>query len=507
MRRRSLRRISRRHTLWTAALLLAANGWIPGQTLKPRPPGQEHKDEKKDAEKKDDLTLPAAELVTVPMNVGAGTPIKLALDSEVRVREVGQSIHGKTTEPVYAFDKLLIPMGTTVNGRVSAIDAVPKTKRALEAMDGNFSPVRAVHVQFDELVMADGRRIPIQTVASPAPDGVLRFVPANEKAEKKNKVEDAASKKISATRQQIRQQWADLKKQIHEPGKMHKLKRLAIAQLPVHPQYIDQGTSFNANLQQPLDFGTESLKPEALTDIGSPPPSGSAVHARLLTPLNSASSKKGEQVEALITEPLVASDHLILPEGSVIRGSVMQVQPARRLARNGQLRILFREVAPPDGVAQKVETSLEGVAVAKGEHLKLDAEGGAQVTTPKTRYLTTGIQVMLAATSASPDGDHDLHRGGGGGDVGGSAVNGASGFRFVGMIVGLAARSRIVATGFGAYGAATSIYYKFFARGRDVVYPKDMAMVIGLGKRESKPSATTEAEPASDTARSKPTGR
>jgi hypothetical protein len=216
------------------------------------------------------------------------------------------------------------------------------------------------------------------------------------------------------------------------------------------------------------------------------------VHARLLTPLNSSTSKKGEPVEALITEPLVASNHLILPEGSVIRGSVMQAQPARRLARNGQLRILFHEVAPPNGLEQKVVTSLEGVAVAKGEHLKLDAEGGAQVTTPRTRYLTTGIQVMLAAASASPDGDRDLHGGGGGGgggNLGGSAANGASGFRFVGMIIGLAARSSVVATGFGAYGAANSIYYKFLARGRDVVYPKDMAMVIGLGARDSKPNA------------------
>ena len=28
-----------------------------------------------------------------------------------------------------------------------------------------------------------------------------------------------------------------------------------------------------------------------------------------------------------------------------------------------------------------------------------------------------------------------------------------------------------------------SIYYHFLARGRDVVYPKDMAMAIGLGTR------------------------
>ncbi len=187
----------------------------------------------------------------------------------------------------------------------------------------------------------------------------------------------------------------------------------------------------------------------------------------------------------------------------------MQVQPARRLARNGQLRILFREVAPPNGIEQKVETSLEGVAVAKGENLKLDAEGGAQVTTPRTRYLTTGIQVMLAAASAAPDGDRNLHGGGGGGDLGGGAANGASGFRFVGMIVGALARSRIVATGFGAYGAASSIYYHFLARGRDVVYPKDMAMVIGLGTREPKPRAATVPETGNDqkTAKGTPPGQ
>jgi hypothetical protein len=97
---------------------------------------------------------------------------------------------------------------------------------------------------------------------------------------------------------------------------------------------------------------------------------------------------------------------------------------------------------------------------------------------------------MLAVGSAMPDGDARAGTAAhGGGDLGGSAVNGASGFRFVGMAVGMLARSRIVASGFGAYGAATSIYYKFLARGRDVMYPKDMAMVIGLRTRDRQPSA------------------
>jgi hypothetical protein len=469
--------------------VLAANlcGLSVGQMLKPRPPVGTQPNSEDTASKRASENA-ASEPVVVPMTVEAGTPIKVALDSEVRVREVGQAIHGKTTEPVYAFDKLLIPVGTVVNGKVSAIDAVPKMVRTMQATNGNFSPVRTVHVQFEELVMGDGRRVALHTVASPAPDGVLRFVSANDKAEQKNKVQEAASKKVGATRQAIRQQWSDLQKQIHEPGKMHKLKRAALAQLPVHPQYIDSGTSFNATLQQPLDFGTEAVKPEALMNIGAPPPTGSVVHARLETALSSATAKKGDPVEALITEPLVVSDHLILPEGSVIKGSVVQVAHARRLGRNGQLRILFHQVAPPNGIDQRVETNLEGVAVAKGEHLKLDAEGGAQVTTPRTRYLTTGIQVMLAASQASPD--RDAGRGGASaGEAGGGAASGASGFKLVGMVVGIAAHSRVVSAGFGSYGAAMSIYYHFLARGRDVVYPKDMAMVIGLGTREDKGKA------------------
>jgi hypothetical protein len=470
-------------TLIVCATFFVAGVFCAGQTLKTRPSSDHSQDSP--------AIVAVATPVSMPMTVPAGTPIKVALDSEVRVRKVGQPIHGHTVEPVYTFDKLLIPSGTTVTGKVSAIDAVSKKVRTLDAMDGNFSPVRMIHVQFDELQLGDGRRVPLHTVASPAPNGVLKFVSANSK--EKNRVHQAAANKVSQAKQQVHQQWADLQKQIHEPGKFHKLKRYAIAQFPVHPQYINAGASFNADLLQPLDFGTESLNPESLTSIGTPPPSGSVVHARLVTPLSSASSKKGDAVEAVLTEPLVASDHLILPEGSVIRGSVMQVQPARRLARNGQLRILFHEVAPPNGVAEKVQTSLEGVAVAKGENLKLDSEGGAQVTTPKTRYLTTGIQIALAAGAAMPDSDART-AGGGGGDLGASAANGASGFRFVGMAVGMLARSRVVASGFGAYGAATSIYCKFLARGHDVVYPKDMAMVIGLAARDSASHPTSDSK-------------
>ena len=187
------------------------------------------------------------------------------------------------------------------------------------------------------------------------------------------------------------------------------------------------------------------------------------------------------------------------PKEAGLSGSVLQVRPAGKLNRNGQLRIAFRQVVPPGGIQQAVDASLAGVAVEKGEHLTLDSEGGAQVTTPKTRYLTTAISVALASSSmADHDRDAGIH-GADGGDVGKGAANGASGFRFLGTIIGAFSHSRVVASGFGFYGAAISVYSHFLARGRDVVYPKDMSMTIELGATEKQPAA--EGLPASRTAR------
>jgi hypothetical protein len=427
---------------------------------------------------------PEPQVNMVPLAVPAGTPLKVALDEEVTVQRVGQTLHGKTTEPVYAFDKLVIPVGSQVTGKISAIDGVPKTRRTLDALNAEFSPPHRVHVSFDELILPDGRHLTIHTVVSPSSSAVLSFVPAqNHKPGLTQQGKDTASRELGALHDQLKKEWDSAQAQIHEPGKMHRLERYGESKLPYHRQYLDAGTAYNADLQQPLDFGQEPVTDKLLENIGTPPPPGSVVHAVLVTPLSSATAKKGDPVDAVITQPLVAEDHLVLPEGSHLKGTVLQVRPARRLNRNGQLRIVFHQVAPPDGIEQKVEASLEGVEVSKGEHLSLDSEGGAQATTPKTRYLTTAISVGLAATSM---GDRDAGRANPGSEPGASAVDGASGFGLVGTVLSLAAHSRAVGTGFAFYGASMSVYEHFIARGHDVVYPKDMSMVVGLGTRAAE---------------------
>jgi hypothetical protein len=58
----------------------------------------------------------------------------------VRIRKMGQPVHGKVIEPVYAFDKLVVPAGSEVNGKIAQIEAVSKKKLTVAALNADFSP-------------------------------------------------------------------------------------------------------------------------------------------------------------------------------------------------------------------------------------------------------------------------------------------------------------------------------------------------------------------------------
>jgi hypothetical protein len=431
----------------------------------------------------------------IELDVPAGTPLPVVLDKEVRIKKSGQEIHGKIAEPVYVFDKLVVPAGSDVTGKVTRIGGVPALKRTYAALNSDFTPVRDVEITFTWLKVPGADEIPVRTRVSLAPKGVLEFATAAEpkngtKSNQQNAAVKLAPEKIGEKKQEVNREWNLAKAQITAPGKMHRLKRILIAELPVHPQYIDAGTRFNAELIDPLHFGTERKSAEELRMIGTAPAPGSIVHARLETPLSSETAQKSAPVEAVLTMPLITGNQLVLPEGTLLNGSVLQVRPARKFHRNGQLRIIFREVVPPNSARQKIEGSLEGVEASSNANLSLDSEGGAQATTPKTRYLTTGLTLALAAASFSPDRDAG-DNGQSVFEIGRQGATGASGFRVVGFAIGLLVHSRPLAMGFGAYGAARSVYSNFLSRGQDVVYPKDSAMAIGFGSRVSTTQKTS----------------
>jgi hypothetical protein len=423
----------------------------------------------------------------IDLAVPKGTPLQVALDEEVRVRKIGQRVHGKTVEPVYAFDHVVVPVGSEVNGEISKIETLSNLKRTLAALDGDFTPSRKVELTFKELVLADGRHIPLHTIVAPGSGQVIKLVSASDVKQKKG-VKDMASAKAQQEKQKARKEWDNAMKQLKTPGKMRRLERYGEEQLPVRPQYIPAATLYFAELQEPLDFGSEIMTPQMASSIAGPIPQGSIVRARLVTPLSSATAKKGEPVEAVLTQPLMEGNRVVLPQGSRLKGAVRDAQPARRFKKNGQLRVAFLTLVPPDGIEQKVQTTLEGVQAGKNANVKLDSEGGAEATNSKSRYMSTAISLGLAAMSAYQEGDRD-HDNLSGSDPISRGAGGLGGFKLVGMALGLAVPSRALGYSMGAYGAGMSFYSHFIARGNEVVFPKNTAMQIGIGTRGSGTSA------------------
>lgn len=418
---------------------------------------------------------------SVPLTVSKTTPLRVALENEITVKKIGQPIEGRIVEPVYAFDQIEVPIGSEVLGTITRIDKVSKGRRIEALLNADFAPPRDIAIEFNELVLPNGTHLPLQTLVSPGTSDVVHLVATHEKESDKKNV---AAKSLQEARRQFEQEWKKGASQIKAAGKIHRLEEYLVGELPYHPQHIPAGTRYNAELQQPLEFGREPFSADTMSLAGTPPPPGSLAHALLVTPLSSATSKKDSPVEAVLSQPLFSADHkLILPQGARLEGVVLQAQPARQLKRNGELRIVFRKLELPGGKQNAVEAGIEGVEVGRGDNVQLDSEGGAHSISPKTRYLSTGISLALAATSALPDFDAGPH-----GvsvtanDTGGRAIAGGTGYRVIGIALSVLVHSRPFSMSLGAYGGALSVYTHFLSRGQDVVFPRDTPMDLSFGE-------------------------
>jgi hypothetical protein len=429
-----------------------------------------------------DAAKPILEKQSIDLTVPKGAALQVVLDREIRVQNVGQPIHGHLLEPVYVFDRLVLPVGTEVTGRVSQIESLSTGRRTLAALDANLTPTKQITIEFTELSLAGGKRIPIQTEVVPGSGQVLRFITAPE-SQKKKGVKDALTEKERQAKQEAKRQFDSAMQQVKQPGKLHRVERYAMAQLPVHPQYINAGSVYFAELGKPLEFGSEPLTPEIAASLNAEIPEGTMVHAQLMTSLNSATTQKGAEVEAVLSRPLRDDEKLVLPQGTLLKGAVVQVHPARHWKHNGQLRFVFRDLVLPNGVESKVEAMLQGVQSGTAANMQLDSEGGAETKTSKTRYLRSGIAVGLAAATHE---NETLNR----------SEGGAGGFKVVGIVIGAAVHSQPLAIAMGVFGASRSIYNNFIARGTEVVFAKHTAMEIGVDTRGAVPGQTS--SPATD---------
>jgi hypothetical protein len=461
------------------------------------------------------VAKPAAKINLV---VPQGSTLRIALDQRTRISHPGDAVHGKVIETVYAFDQPVIPAGSVATGHVIKIDNVPAMRRTMAYANGDLTPFRKYEVTFDTVTLPDGRRLPVATTVSGGTAEVVHLVSPSAQKQK-----SASQRATDAGKQEVKGKIQEAKDQVHQsweevsaPGRMHRLKRYLLAQSPYRHQYIEPGTRFNADLDNAISFGEIQRTSDDFTALASALPPNTTLKARLLGEVNSATATRGTRVEAVLTEPLYSQSHqLILPVNSRIVGQVVQAKAAHKFHHNGELRLIFEGIeipaeaqraaseTAPRLVAQndpnysrpelthrnlRMTGNIEGVDVDRRDHMVLDEEGGARTTDSKTRYLSTGVAILLAAAASHSDGERGTVDSAG--DPGVRTAAGGSGFRLVGALVSLGAKSQPVSMALGVYGASSSVYTNFLSRGHEVIFPKDTPLEIGFGSPHAAASQT-----------------
>jgi hypothetical protein len=401
------------------------------------------------------------------LTLAKGVPLHIRVTRTAKLR-TGAPVEGVLTEPIYAHDRLVLPLGTVVRGMVSEYALIERQVRVQALLNGDVTPLHDPVVDFNSLhLTATGADVALHSRALIRNAQIVRFAAKTRKPSLYQQGKAMVKQRIAAARETV-----------FGPNKKDRALRLLYSQLPYHPQRIWAGTQFIADLESPAGIDLPVIPPVLLAD--NPSLNGIKVTARLASTIDSLGARKGDEVTAIVTQPIFdESKKLVLPEGAELEGSVMQTMPARSFGRNGQLRFSFRGVKDGDVQPErKVFGTITGAEGASGQNLTVDAEGNVQANPDKNRFVAP---LLLAVTAVAAHGDHDHHQDEDGG-LGHTTVA-SNGFGLVARVIAITASNANVATGFGAYAFAKSIYFRFLTRGHEVTFPRDTLVEVTLSTR------------------------
>lgn len=400
-------------------------------------------------------------IAIVPLTLDRGAPLKVAVTERVRSK-LGEPVHGKIVDPVYVFDREVIPAGTEILGKITGLRSVGKMKRVTSLLGGDFTPLHDPEITFDTLVFDDGKTLPIDTSVVSRGNLLVRF-------------------KNGQTR-------------TYTTGTQQPVKELLHTMLwglsPYHPQFVATGTTYKASLTEPLDFGSIVVTTRTLNGIGSQPASGSMIYARLMTPLDSKTAKAGSPVQALLSYPMYSSDHrLIFPEGSRLEGEVVSAHGPGFFAHGGELALKFTKIEPPLNImtsasqTREIQGRLVGVEPPVDlNQLRIDDGGQAEVARTKERFLAPAFALAGAAPmlGGTPSSFGAAFAEAYGTSFFSRALGGGSLFGLPGGIAGLMVPT--VGLGLGAYSVGYALYFSVLGHGKNITLPADTSIELRLDR-------------------------
>jgi type IV secretion system protein VirB10 len=185
-------------------------------------------------------------------------------------------------------------------------------------------------------------------------------------------------------------------------------------------------------------LNTVSAQEEVRPPVRSEPevvvPGGTVLPVVLTAYMNSRSTQVGDTFYSETVYPLWIQQRLIIPRGSIVKGTVTQVKRPGRVKGRGEMAVRFDSVLLPNGISRNLVASFKGIHGPGAE--KIDRQK----------------EVV----------EMDSTRGEDAGQVAGVAGQGA--------VVGVLADRSFTGAGIGAgIGAAAGVATVLFSRGRELI--------------------------------------
>lgn len=83
-------------------------------------------------------------------------------------------------------------------------------------------------------------------------------------------------------------------------------------------------------------------------------PDGTGIPLILEKSISSASAKAGDSVEFRVTSPVLAEGYVLIPQGTAVSGTIVQVRHRGHFGRNGEISIAIKDIVLPVGKSVSV---------------------------------------------------------------------------------------------------------------------------------------------------------
>lgn len=91
-------------------------------------------------------------------------------------------------------------------------------------------------------------------------------------------------------------------------------------------------------------------------------PQGTVIAVKTVDYADSSRSEEDDRFDVMTLADIVASDKMVLPKGTVIRGSVKGIMPKRMLSKDAVIYVTFDHLVTPNGTQVPVQTALHSAA-------------------------------------------------------------------------------------------------------------------------------------------------